>query len=292
MVKRVLITSAAILLMLCIGVYLCTGNICGHEFNRLFPEVPVSHGVAGKPLSGKEVVCIGDSIIGMTRTGTSVTAYLAKETGATVYNAGFGGTRMSKHTKNGYGAFSMYLLADAIVRQDWELQERYVSQASDYFPAQLQSLKQIDFSTVDIMIIHFGTNDFTASPGIDPDNMLDPLDCGTTAGALRYSIQRLQEAFPQLQIYVSLPLFRYWPESKEFPDTYRNDLGKLLDEYIQAIRQAAEDCGVPVIDGSSEMGMNQQTVSRFTLDGVHLSRAGRKRFSGVISSHLNQDAIE
>lgn len=284
--KRFIAMVVALVLAAGLLTYGCTGNIMGHEFNRLFPEEPVSRGSEGKPLSGKTVVCMGDSIIGMNRTGTSVTAYLARQTGATVYNVGFGGTRMSVHPQEGRGAFSLYMLADAIVSRDWSRQEREAPLGSRYYPAQLQTLRQIDFSETDILILHYGTNDFTADPGIQPDDPDAPMDWHTTAGALRCSIRLLREAYPDLRIYVSLPLYRYWPKEKEYAESCRNVLGRTLPEYGQAIALAAEEWDVAVIDGYHDMGMDRGNASKLTLDGVHLSRAGRRQFARLLGQHM------
>jgi hypothetical protein len=47
----------------------------------------------------------------MYRGDTSATSYIEQYTGATVYNVGFGGCRMSTHPSHGYAEFSMYRLA-------------------------------------------------------------------------------------------------------------------------------------------------------------------------------------
>jgi len=284
--KKIMSALALLLPVSLFLIYLLTGNIGGYEFNSLFPDQSISVGSEGKALSGKTIVCIGDSIFGIVRNSTSVTSFLAQETGATVYNAGFGGTRMSTHTKDGYKAFSMWALADSIVSQDWLFQESQAANGSDYFEEQLKVLKDIDFSDVDILVIHFGTNDFTANPGIMLDNSSDPYDCTTLSGALRYSIEKIQKAYPQLGIYISLPLYRYWQDTDEYPETYKNSLGKYYSEYIEVIKQTSLEYELPIIDGSAGMSMDQETVCQLTLDGVHLNRTGRQRFAKVIAEYL------
>lgn len=85
-------------------------------------------------LADRKIVVFGDSLIGMTRDQTSVTAYAAAYTGAKVYNVGFGGCRMSTHPTSGYAAFSMWALADAITTNTWTTQDAQASSGADYFP--------------------------------------------------------------------------------------------------------------------------------------------------------------
>jgi hypothetical protein len=54
-------------------------------------------------------------------------------------------------------------LADAIATGDFSAQDAMVNHADAhaYFPEALNTLKGIDFQTVDIITIAFGSNDFT-----------------------------------------------------------------------------------------------------------------------------------
>ena len=186
-------------------------------------------------LADKKIVIFGDSIIGATRDQTSVPAYAATYTGATIYNVGFGGCRMSVHPTAGYAAFSMWALADAIATNTWTTQDAQASSGADYFPEQLALLKSIDFSTVDEIVIHYGTNDFAANVPIDSSS--NTSDTGTVCGALRYSIQKILGAYPKIKIFVSLPIYRMW--NSVGAETYTNGLGKKLPEYNAAMQAVA-----------------------------------------------------
>ena len=227
------------------------------------------------PLTGKTVVCFGDSLFGMYTGDTSAPAYVAQRTGATVYNVGFGGCRMSEHPYTGYNEFCMYALATA------------VSSGSSNFPDQLAILKEIDFSQVDAIVIHYGTNDFTAGAGVAMDNADDPQDCSTLCGALRYSIETLLTAYPALRIFVSVPAFRYWMAEDgtvTYPDTYTNVNGNTLTEFVDAIASTAKEYNLPVIDSYYGLGINKVNAATFLADGVHHNAVGRKRFGEFIGS--------
>lgn len=243
--------------------------------------------VSSKPMDGKTVVCFGDSLFGMYRGADSAPAFIAESTGATVYNVGFGGCRMSVHPTSGFSAFSMWALAKAIAEDVWTTQDAQASSGSAYFPEQLALLKSIDFSKVDYIVIHYGTNDFAAGSAIQIDNANDHDDYNTLCGALRYSVEKLLGKYPQLKIFVSLPVFRFWTESgvTTYSDTYLKH-GKKLTEFVEALRSTASEYNLPVIDGYYGLGINKANASTFLSDGTHHNAVGRQRFGEYIGSNL------
>lgn len=255
-------------------------------------------GGASLPLEGKNVVCFGDSMIGYNTTSTSATAFIAKKTGATVHNVGFSGCRMSEHPYTSNNPFSMYALANAIASGDWSLQDANAASGSDNFPDQLALLKSIDFNAVDIVVIHYGTNDFTAGEGREIDNTDKTNATNTLCGALRYSVETLLTAYPNLNIFVSLPTFRYWKTSDgkvTYSNTWTNTLGKTLPEYVNAIAETAKEYNLPVIDCYYGLCINKINASTFLLEegnstdgyvGVHHTLEGRKRFGEFIGAKL------
>ena len=241
-----------------------------------------------KALYGKKVVCFGDSLFGMYRGSDSATAFVEQETGANVYNVGFGGCRMSVHPSNGYAAFSMWALAKAIAENNWTTQDAQASSGSSYFPEQLALLKSIDFDDVDIAVIHYGTNDFGAGNVILLDNENDHDDYNTLCGALRYSIEKLLGAYPQLRIFVSLPVYRYWTSdgATTYAESYTNKNGNILPEFVEALRNTASEYNLPVIDGYYGLGINKANASEFLSDGTHHNETGRERFGRYIGQSL------
>jgi lysophospholipase L1-like esterase len=233
-------------------------------------------------LSGRKVVVFGDSIIGMTRDKTSVPAYAAAYTGAEVYNVGFGGCRMAVHPTSGYAAFSMWALADAVATGTYTLQDAQASNGSDYFPEQLALLKTINFSGVDLIVIHYGTNDFAANVTID--NASDDDDTATLCGALRYSLRKLMTAFPKIRIFVSVPIYRKWGSTGA--EAYTNSNGKKLRDFCEALAGVAAEFNLPVIDGYKALGINTINDEAFSTDGTHLNDHGRRAFGELIGGKL------
>lgn len=245
-------------------------------------ENNLNFNVATSLLDGKKVVVFGDSIIGMTRDQTSVPAYAAAYTGATIYNVGFGGCRMSVHPTNGYAAFSMWALADAVSTGDYTMQDAQASSGSDYFPEQLALLKTINFNDVDMVVIHYGTNDFAANVAID--NASDDDDTATLCGALRYSLRKLMTAYPKLRIFVSVPIYRKWNSTGA--ETYTNSNGAKLIDFCEAMAKVATEFNCPVMNGYRALGINTINDAAFSADGTHLNDYGRKAFGEFIGGNL------
>lgn len=257
------------------------------EKKVLKPDIKVKQGnldfsVMNPMLSGKNVVFFGDSIFGLTRDSTSVAAYTSQFTGATVFNVGFGGCRMAVHPTSGYAAFSMWALADAVSSGSFTAQEEQAASGEDYFSEQLALLKSIDFSDVDMIVIHYGTNDFTGNVNID--NESDDDDTATLCGALRYSLRKIQTAYPEIRIFVSLPIYRKWNDTGA--ETYTNSSGNKLWDFCSALAGVADGFNCPIINGYKALGVNSINNSAFSADGVHLNDHGRKVFGEYIGGCL------
>lgn len=255
--------------------------------NVLKPSVKVKKAnvdfdIASPPLSGKTVVCFGDSIFGMTRDTTSVPAWAAAFTGAKVCNVGFGGCRMAVHPTSGYAAFSMWALADAVATGTYTTQDAQASSGADYFVQQLAVLKGIDFGSVDMAVIHYGTNDFTGNVAID--NADDDDDTSTLCGALRYALRKIQTAYPKIRVFVSLPIYRKWDSVGA--ESYTNGNGKTLREFGTALAGVADEFNCPCIDGYKALGINTANASAFLEDGTHLNEYGRQVFGECIGGCL------
>lgn len=238
--------------------------------------------IASPLLSTKTIVCFGDSIFGMIRDTTSVPAWAASFTGAKVYNVGFGGCRMAVHPTDGYAAFSMWALADAVATGNYTLQDAQAASGANYFPTQLALLKSIDFGGVDIIVIHYGTNDFTG--GVAIDNADDDDDTTTLCGALRYALRMIQTAYPKIRVFVSLPIYRKWDNVGA--ETYTNANGKKLREFCTALAEVADEFNCPFIDGYKALGINAANASAFLADGTHLNEYGRQAFGEYIGGCL------
>lgn len=225
-------------------------------------------------LRGKTVVNFGDSIFGNKRPPEDVSTEIARLTGATVINGGFGGCFMSKHGMSNYEPFSMFRLADAIATGDWSAQEENASKSGMlyYFPTTVKRLKAVDWSKVDIITIAYGTNDFTNPKAIDSTD--NTKDTDTFGGALRYSIEKILGAYPNIQIFICGQTYRFWIDSSlnfvEDSDTKIIN-GTTLPQFVEKTKEIAKEYHLKFIDNYFDLGINKYNRMKwFPLDdGTH-----------------------
>lgn len=246
-----------------------------------------------KPNSGYVIANMGDSIVGNFRDNTSVSIHLAEMTGATTYNFGFGGCRMSTHD-DPWGAFCMHSLADAIVSGDFTWQERAAqnTEVPDYFAGTVATMKETDFSTVDIMTIAYGVNDYTAYKGLDNAN--NPKDIEYYGGALRYSLEKIMKAYPNIRPVIVTPCWSYWPDANgeimEDSDTRYYNLEKdTLAAFASKCVEIANEYHIPVVDAYNDRAINKFNHSHWFNpgDGIHPNEKGRKSIAKLMSKTIS-----
>lgn len=243
----------------------------------------------------RTIVNFGDSIVGNTQDATSISAFLSNLSGYDCINAGFGGCQMSNHNVSGWSPFSMCNLADAIVNNDWTAQDaswadRVNLNLPYYFGDTITALKAIDFNDVYMITIEYGTNDWSAGVALNDPN--DPLNKNTYAGSLRYAIETLLTAFPNLLIVIQNPTPRVYMSGGigvETSDTKQNSIQLTLVDYIETENSVCKEYKLPTIDAYYESNFNYFTHDKYyasASDDVHLGYDGRLKVAEIISSYL------
>jgi len=278
------------------GVYNLSPVLSYDKFT--IPDLVVS---VDKPLSGKTICNFGDSLFGQARPPYDVSTKLAELTGATVHNCGFGGCQMGVYSDNAkYDAFSMYRLADAIATGDWTYQDDGISAGGlpAYFAETLALLKTLDWTKIDIITISYGTNDFTN--GLQPRITNNP-DSGNNkykavGTALQYSIETILNAYPNIRIFVCLPMYRVWLTANNEFDydsntaTHTSWVGSpdgaehTFIEFVEAERTVAKANQLPVIDNYYDLCINRYNWREYfpANDGTHHNQTGRN----LIAKHM------
>ena len=242
------------------------------------------------PLYGKTVVCFGDSI---TDNGYNVSRDVATNihgiTGGNIINFGFGGCQMSQHHTNYYDPFSMYRLAYAIANNDWDLQD--VALELTPIPAnaaeKITKIKSVDFSKVDTITIAYGTNDWGNNQVLDNEN--NRLDTDTIGGALRYSIETLLTAFPNLRISIVSATWRCKLSGSTIvsdSDTDQNTNGNTLPQVNELLKDIADEYHLNFIDVYNNTTFNRYTFEQNFVDAIHPGFSGMKTLARIISKSI------
>lgn len=231
--------------------------------------------------SGKKIIWLGDSIHAYTwPDGVTIPYLFGYNSGATCYNWAQGGMTYAKMGVANYDPYSGVGMVDALISKDFTAQETYA--ADDHgtkngnFHAEVAEMKAMDMSTVELIIIEFGTND--AMKMVPLDNEDNAFDTTTTGGALRYMIKQLQTAYPKLKIAV-LNVQRMKGYADAEHKLYYDSANQ--NEVIESV---CAEYAIPVIDIYNLLGMNEYTES--TLGGLHRNHYGKMKQVRIIEDCL------
>ena len=170
---------------------------------------------------------------------------------------------------------------------------------------------------IDAILILMGTNDFNAGVPVgewfteetvsveaangEPKSMqtrrhrILNLDPDTFKGRISIALDSLKNMYPSKQIILMTPLHRGYAkfgQNNIQPDeNYTNRCGEYLDAYIEAIKEAGNVWGVPVIDLNSISGifpLNRSQKDYFPrdTDRLHPTDEGHERIAAALIAWL------
>ena len=255
-------------------------------------EIPRLLYNGAKKLIGKKIINFGDSIFGQARPPVDISTILADLTGATVYNAGFGGCQMAYHANANYNNFSMYKIADAIYNENWSAQEASaaLSGMPSYFAETVSMLKNMDFSEIDAITISYGTNDFENGSALGTNNNY------SVDWALDYSINKILSKYPNVRIFVCVPMYRVWLSGGSFDydsntathTSWVDSQTRPFKDFIEAEKTVANNNQIPVLDTYFDLGINKYNWLQYfpSNDGTHHKYTGRELIARFMADKL------
>ena len=214
-------------------------------------------------LKNKTIVMMGDSIMDI----CGIPENVAKLTGANVYNVGFQACTMQYMNTiyEGTKEFSGYSISKSIKENNFTSQDNAISSNSNLsiYSNKLNTLKNIDFSTVDIVTIAYGTNDFGFN-GIVGDKDSEGYD--NVAGAMKEIVKNLQSKNSNMEIIFFTPIYR--------ADKFINNTN-VLEDYVSIIKETSASLGIKVIDLFTCSGINEFNFNTLLKnDKLHPNTAG------------------
>lgn len=212
-------------------------------------------------LAGKKIAFLGDSITEGCGTSSLEHTFwnvLGQKTGAQVFGYGIGGTR----------------IAPQRVPSDPRADQDFISRVDGMIP------------DADVVVVFGGTNDF--GHGDAPFGTRGDQTSETFCGALHLLFTKLYERYPAAQLVVMTPTHRL-----SETDSVMNEFGVRrsgnLRAYVQAIRDAAEDFAVPVLDLFRVSGIQPSVPAlreAYMPDGLHPNDAGHAKIADKLIGFL------
>lgn len=181
-------------------------------------------------------------------------------------------------------------------------------------PRQAEKLKAEHGEEVDAIVVLMGTNDFNNSVPVGewfteteeqvmaargevkkPETRkrrIPVMTNDTYKGRINIGLDRLKRLFPDKQIVLLTPLHRAladFGEKNVQPDeSYANKCGEYVDAYVQAVKEAGDLWGVPVIDFNSVTGLNPMMEEQLiyfhdaSFDRLHPNTKGQERMARTL----------
>ena len=248
------------------------------------------HGIS--LLEGKRIALFGDSIFEIAGSASGarkkISDYLAEYSNATILNFGFGGSSIvNTHTSSpNYANFDLVNLLPSVISGDLTAQENSASAISTEWVAIVNRLKSFSFADCDIVVLGYGSNDYTNGATIEQ-----------MKNQLRISIQAIFEANPKIHILLDLPHWRLWDNPDNYVDdayNHLNSYGKTLGEYCDAIEEVGKEFGVVSNPNLYNSGWNRYNMNEyfFHADGAHFLSNACKICASRLFEKLNTQGWE
>lgn len=247
------------------------------------------------------VLCLGNSPFADDKDSSDNPCNLfAKATGATVYNCAIEGSYMS--SLNPYfqesvypmDAFCFYWLANIFTGGNYnvaDLAYENMEEIPEELKESIETLKNLDFSTVDLIYIMYDGSDFL--DGRSVINAENPTDIQTFTGAMSTGISFIQEHFPWIRIVVMSPTYAFGvAEDGSYisSDSKIYGTGK-LSAYVIEQSYAAGTLGVSFVD-CFYGGIHEDIAEDYLIDNIHLNAVGRalvaKRMEEALKTGLSE----
>lgn len=212
-------------------------------------------------ITGKKIAFLGDSVTAGHGTSSPDRVFwrvLGDRTGAECFGYGIGGTKIAIQQN-----------------PDGNYKDRY-------FSSRIEEM----IEDADVVVVFGGTNDF--GHGDAPIGTQQDRTENTFCGAVHILIQKLIDRYPRAQIVFLTPMHRVGEDEVE-KNEYGFHRGGSLRVYVDAIKEAAEHYGVPVLDLYRMSGLQPEIPALRELympDGLHPNDFGNERIANRLEGFL------
>lgn len=248
--RKILIRTAAIL-----TIFLCAVTVLFFSHRVSYEESDM--------LKNKTIVCYGDSILGLVKDDTGIAAYIEKMTGATIFNLAVSGSYASyvdvSDDKNQTAEYSLCEIVN-----------------NEHFLSYLDN--------ADILLLEYGLNDYFGGVPIGNSNR----DINTYIGAYSYSIDKIKETYPNLEIVLLGQTYcQFYQDGMVADDSDTHFTGSGIgQDYANALSQLASKKDVHYIDMYNSMPVHRYNGTIYLADATHFNETGRKAYAKIVSAYL------
>lgn len=147
------------------------------------------------------------------------------------------------------------------------------------------TINTTDTTAADIVCIEGGTNDFKLNVPLGAIGAMGDVtfDTSTFYGALRFSIEKILDENPDVQILLIADTQR---DNAGYDVNYTNSAGCRMEDYVDAMIRVGNLYGIPVCDWYHKSGINEKNLDLYTVDGLHLNSAGYARVADLTAETL------
>jgi lysophospholipase L1-like esterase len=137
----------------------------------------------------------------------------------------------------------------------------------------------LTLSNNDVLIVWLGTNDYGNGSGTVYGTLGDDHTSNTFYGDVDYVINTALAGNPEIALGFILT-------TKRFDTTSANSRGKVLTDYIQAIKDVCTKYSIPYLDLYGESGVNATTEGTLLGDHLHPTGFGRHIYARKIAAFV------
>ena len=223
---------------------------------------------------------------------------IAKETGTNVYNCSISGSYLASQLLNysaeecPMDAYCLYWLVN--LAAGLPIDSYYTDAAAvlgDQLPPEadevINTLKTLDFNTIDTVAIMYDASDYlSGNPIYSDDNPTDPTQF---TGNLEASIEVLQNYYPHIRIIVMSPTYAYAvDENGDYvsSDMYVYNNRDVLSTYVIKECYSANIHSVSFMDNLYG-SITEDNADEYLTDNLHLNLEGRKLIAKRFEYFLN-----
>ncbi len=233
-----------------------------------------------------QILFLGDSNLAYGYGAGTIPEMIEQELNANIYNCAIGGTAAAKlntsnYFENSFDLYNLYNIAKIMECEDHQI-------ARDYFidadwreretAKKLIMLPNIDYDTLDYVVISYGLNDYSSGVPLAGE---DAYDEETYLGAMRYSVETIRRICPNAKIILSSITYCVFEQEGEAPeDGYVKDWGGgTIDQYRDGLEMVAGEYeGVYFLDNLEDLNINHDTYRQYLADSIHLNEDGQRLY--------------